>query len=102
MPVKTSRLKKKTEIPLHAGLVQILKQHKAKTKTDYLFAKERAAHARAKGVKLGRPATLDEHEPAVKLLMSQGAGVREVARRLRLPVASAFRLVRKVQAQPTA
>ncbi len=45
IPVKTSRLKKKTEIPLHAALVQILKQHKAKTKTDCLFAKERAAHA---------------------------------------------------------
>jgi putative DNA-invertase from lambdoid prophage Rac len=55
--------------------------------------------AKAKGVRLGRPATLDEHEPAVRVLISQGAGVREVARQLKLPVASAFKLVRKVQTQ---
>ena len=53
--------------------------------------------AKAKGVKLGRPSTLAEHEPAVKVLISKGAGVREVARQLKLPVASAFKLVRKVQ-----
>jgi len=58
--------------------------------------------ARAKGVKLGRPGTLEEHEPAVKLLVGQGAGVREIARRLKLPVGSAFKLVRKVQTQPPA
>jgi len=44
-PIKTSRLKKKTEIPLHAALLEVLKQHKAKAKSDYLFPKERAAHA---------------------------------------------------------
>ena len=38
----------------------------------------------------------------MKVLIGQGAGVREVARQLKLPVASAFKLVRKVQAQPTA
>jgi DNA invertase Pin-like site-specific DNA recombinase len=58
--------------------------------------------AKAKGVKLGRPATLDEHEPAVRALISQGAGVREIARRLKLPVGSAFKLVRRMQIQPIA
>ena len=53
--------------------------------------------AKAKGVKLGWPSTLDEHVPAVRELIDQGAGVREIARRLKLPVGSAFRLVRKVQ-----
>ena len=56
--------------------------------------------ARAKGVKLGRPSTLDEHEPAVRVLIGQGAGVREIARRLKLPVGSAFKLIRKVQTPP--
>jgi DNA invertase Pin-like site-specific DNA recombinase len=56
--------------------------------------------AKAKGVKLGRPGTLEEHEPAVRELVSHGAGVREIARRLKLPVGSAFNLVRKVRLQP--
>ena len=53
--------------------------------------------AKAKGVKLGRPSTLDEHEPAVRALVAKGAGIREIARSLNLPVASAFKLVTKAQ-----
>jgi DNA invertase Pin-like site-specific DNA recombinase len=53
--------------------------------------------AKAKGVKLGRPTTLDEQGPAVRALVIQGVGVREIARRLKLPIASAFKLVRKAQ-----
>jgi len=56
--------------------------------------------ARAKGVKLGRPATLEEHEPAVRALVIQGLGVRQIARRLKLSVGSAFKLVSKVRLQP--
>ena len=53
-------------------------------------------------MKLGRPSTLDEYESKVRVLIGQGAGVREVARQLNLPVASAFKLVRKVQVESTA
>src|SRR5688572_8084387 len=53
--------------------------------------------AKAKGVRLGRPATLDQHERAVQSLVGEGLGVREIARRLKLPIASAYKLVRKAQ-----
>jgi len=56
--------------------------------------------AKSRGVKLGRPATLYRHEQAVRTLLGQGLGVREIARRLKLPVGSAFKLVRKVQTAP--
>jgi len=51
---------------------------------------------------LGRPATPYEHERAVRELISRGAGVREIARRLNLPVASAFKLVSKTRLKAAA
>src|SRR5580765_346532 len=55
--------------------------------------------ARARGVKLGRPSTLDQHEHAVRALVNEGLGVRAIARRLELPIASAFKLVSHAQKQ---
>jgi len=52
--------------------------------------------AKAKGVKLGRPATLDQHEQAVRELVIKGVGVREIGRILNLPVSSTGKLVRRV------
>jgi len=46
---------------------------------------------------LGRPTTLERHEKAVQSLVADGVGIREIARRLNLPIASAFKLVRKAQ-----
>jgi len=56
--------------------------------------------ARAKNVKLGRPETLSRHQAAVQKLLSQGLGVRTIARELRLPVASVFSLVKRLK-QPS-
>lgn len=53
--------------------------------------------AKAKGVKLGRPVTLSQHDQAVRSLLHQGLGVRAIARRLELPVASVFKLVKNAQ-----
>jgi len=53
--------------------------------------------AKAKGVKLGRPTTLNQHAQSVLSLLNQGLGVRAIARRLELPVASVFKLVKKAQ-----
>jgi putative DNA-invertase from lambdoid prophage Rac len=55
--------------------------------------------AKAKGVKLGRPGTLDQHVGAVSALVAKGLGVREIARRLQMPVASAFKLVQRARNQ---
>jgi DNA invertase Pin-like site-specific DNA recombinase len=52
--------------------------------------------AKAKGVKLGRPGTLSQHQQAVEALLSQGRGVRAIARSLNLPVASAAKLVAEI------
>jgi DNA invertase Pin-like site-specific DNA recombinase len=52
--------------------------------------------AKAKGVKLGRPGTLAQHQQAVEALLSQGRGVRAIARSLNLPVASAAKLVAEI------
>ena len=54
--------------------------------------------AKAKGTKLGRPGSLARHQDAVNALREQGHGVRAIARRLGLPVASAFRLVKQAGA----
>jgi len=40
---------------------------------------------------------LERHEKAVQSLVADGVGIREIARRLNLPIASAFKLVRKAQ-----
>jgi len=52
--------------------------------------------AKEKGVKLGRPETLSRHQEAVQALLSQGLGVRAIARDLGLPLTSAAKLVRRI------
>jgi DNA invertase Pin-like site-specific DNA recombinase len=52
--------------------------------------------AKAKGVRLGRPATLDKHEGAVRELVAKGIGVRQIGKMLNLPVSSTGKLVRRV------
>jgi DNA invertase Pin-like site-specific DNA recombinase len=52
--------------------------------------------AKAKGVRLGRPATLDQHEQAVRELVAKGLGVRQIGKMLNLPVSSTGKLVRRV------
>lgn len=54
--------------------------------------------ARLRGVKLGRPSTLKQHEKAVAVLLDQGHGVCEIARRLSLPLSSAHKVVKGVRA----
>ena len=54
--------------------------------------------AKAKGVRLGRRATLHLHEEQVRGLVADGFGVREIARRLQLPVGSAHKLVKGIRA----
>jgi len=49
--------------------------------------------AKAKGVRLGRPSTLDQHRQKVSHLLAQGLGVRAVARELNLSVGSAYKLI---------
>jgi DNA invertase Pin-like site-specific DNA recombinase len=44
--------------------------------------------AKARGVRLGRPATLHRREPAVLKLKRAGLGLREISRRLSMPVSS--------------
>lgn len=55
------------------------------------------AAARARGSKLGRPTTSDQHKPAVAALVAQGKGSRLIARELGLPLSSVCRLVRAVR-----
>src|SRR6266542_3462728 len=50
--------------------------------------------AKARGVKLGRPSILAQHEARAAALLKDGFGVREIARQLALPVASVFKLVK--------
>lgn len=44
--------------------------------------------AKARGVKLGRPATLDQRAGAVMVLKKRGLGLRAIARELKMPVSS--------------
>ncbi len=53
--------------------------------------------ARENGVKLGRPVTLTAHQADVQALLTEGRGVRAIARALSLPVSSTFKLVRQIQ-----
>lgn len=55
--------------------------------------------AKARGSKLGRPGTLDQHRPAVAALVAQGKGARVVAKELGLPLSSVCKLVRAVKAE---
>lgn len=50
--------------------------------------------ARARGVQLGRPTTLEKHLPAVRALIERGLNTSEIARALVLPYSSAHKLVR--------
>jgi DNA invertase Pin-like site-specific DNA recombinase len=54
--------------------------------------------AKANGVRLGRPSTLLQHEQQVRDLLSEGWGVRAIARKLRISVGSAHKLARMVAA----
>lgn len=49
--------------------------------------------ARARGKRLGRPATLEQHLPRVEALLRTGMTVSAVARELALPYSSAHKLV---------
>lgn len=55
------------------------------------------AAAKAKGVVLGRPATLNEHRDEVMGLRKQGKGIREISRELKLPVASVFKIIKTTE-----
>jgi len=55
------------------------------------------AAAKAKGVVLGRPSTLREHEGEILELRKQGKGIREIARELKLPVSSVFKVLKEAK-----
>jgi putative DNA-invertase from lambdoid prophage Rac len=52
--------------------------------------------AKARGVKLGRPETLSNHQRAVSALLRAGKGVRQIARELGLPPSSVAKLARSM------
>jgi len=56
------------------------------------------AAAKARGRKLGRPNTLEQHQGAVASLVLQGKGARLISRELGLPLSSTCKLVRMVRA----
>jgi DNA invertase Pin-like site-specific DNA recombinase len=60
------------------------------------------AAAKARGSRLGRPTTLDQHRPSVAALVSQGKGARLISRELGLPLSSVCKLVRAVKAEQAA
>ena len=51
--------------------------------------------AKARGVKLGRKPTLMKHKQAVADLVAEGKGVREIARKLTLPVSSVAKITKE-------
>jgi DNA invertase Pin-like site-specific DNA recombinase len=53
--------------------------------------------ARARGKRLGRPGTLEQHLPRVKALLQAGMTVSAVARELALPYSSAHKLASEVR-----
>jgi DNA invertase Pin-like site-specific DNA recombinase len=55
------------------------------------------AAAKAKGVQLGRPSTLREHQDEILALRKQGKGIREIARELALPVSSVFKVLKEAK-----
>jgi len=50
--------------------------------------------AKARGVRLGRPASNDVHSEAVRRLRAEGKGIRAIGRILGLPLASVHKLAR--------
>lgn len=57
------------------------------------------ASARAKGVKLGRPPTLDQYRTEVVRLRQEGKSIRGIAKELKLPTSSVMKLVHGRSAQ---
>ncbi|MDR3409511.1 MAG: recombinase family protein [Formivibrio sp.] len=55
------------------------------------------AAARNRGVRLGRPATLDKRRDEVMELKAKGLGLRAIARELTMPVASVFKVLKVAQ-----
>jgi len=55
--------------------------------------------AKARGSRLGRPSTLDQHKPAVAALVAQGKGSRLISKELALPLSSVCKLVRAVKSE---
>jgi DNA invertase Pin-like site-specific DNA recombinase len=49
--------------------------------------------ARNRGVRLGRPSTLNKRREDVMELRGQGRGIREIARELKMPVASVHKII---------
>jgi DNA invertase Pin-like site-specific DNA recombinase len=56
------------------------------------------AAARAKGVKFGRPATLNQHRETVTELLKSGWSCRRIASEKQIPLGSVFRLSRSLRA----
>ncbi len=53
------------------------------------------AAAKTRGVKLGRPRTLEKHFEAVQELATRGLGIRAIARELNLPPSSVCKVLKK-------
>lgn len=83
---------------LQLGVLMAVAEFERSIIQDRVRAGLRAA--RKNGLTLGRPSTLAAHQEAVRVLLNDGLGVRAIARRLGLPVASTFRLVKAVR-RPT-
>jgi DNA invertase Pin-like site-specific DNA recombinase len=55
--------------------------------------------AKARGVQLGRPSILNQHQQQVSALVADGLGVRAIARKLQLALGSAHKLVKVAKAR---
>lgn len=53
--------------------------------------------AKARGVQLGRPATLYRRRDEVLSLNGKGLGVREIARQLKMPPASVYKIIKQAE-----
>jgi putative DNA-invertase from lambdoid prophage Rac len=53
------------------------------------------AAAKKKGVRLGRPATLDAHRDSIARLRAEGLAGRAIAKELDVPVGSVFQVIRE-------
>ena len=60
------------------------------------------AAAKARGIKLGRPRTLDAYREDVARLKTQGLSGRSIARELGLPVGSVFGILRQLSSSGAA
>lgn len=55
------------------------------------------ASAKARGIRLGRPATLNNRRAEVLALRGHGKGVREIARELKMPPASVCKIIKTTE-----